>query len=52
MPEIISHLVYRKTPKSPKDADGMGNGVDPDQTAPPIWVCTICSDLSGIFSVQ
>ena len=33
----------------PKDADGMADSVDPDQTAPlrsnPIWVCTVCSDL-------
>ena len=28
-----------------KDADGMANSVDPDQTAPRsslIWVCTVC----------
>ena len=34
---------------SPKDADGMANSVDPDQTAPRsslIWVCTICPGLS------
>ena len=33
----------------PKDADGMANSVDPDQTAPRsslIWICTVCSDLS------
>ena len=33
-----------------KDADGMANSVDPDQTAPTrsslIWIYTICSDLS------
>ena len=31
---------------SPNDAEGMANSVDPDQTAPLIWVCTVCSDLS------
>ena len=45
---------------SPRDADGMANSADPDQTAPPqcrpwsdcssrsslIWVCTVCPDLS------
>ena len=31
---------------SPNDADGMENSVDPDQTAPLIWVCTVCQDLS------
>ena len=31
----------------PKDADGMANSVDPDQTAP-IWVCSVCPDLSNI----
>ena len=34
----------------PKEADGMANSVDPDQTAPfrssLIWVCTVCLDLS------
>ena len=33
----------------PKDADGIANSVDPDQTAPfrssLIWVCTVSSDL-------
>ena len=28
-----------------KDEDGMANNVDPDQTAPLIWVYTICLDL-------
>ena len=28
----------------PKDADGMANSVDPDQTL--VWVYTICPDLS------
>ena len=28
----------------PKDAEGIANSVDPDQTA--IWVCTVCPDLS------
>ena len=31
---------------SPNDADGMANSVDPDQTAPLIWVCTVCSGIS------
>ena len=34
----------------PKDAEGIANSVDPDQTAPRsslIWVCTICPDLSA-----
>ena len=30
----------------PKDAAEIANSVDPDQTAPLIWVCTVCSDLS------
>ena len=34
---------------NPKDAEGMANSADPDQTAPfrgsLIWVCTVCSDL-------
>ena len=30
----------------PNDADGMANNVDPDHTAPLIWVCTVCPDLS------
>ena len=30
----------------PKDAEGIANSVDLDQTAPPIWVCTVCPDLS------
>ena len=44
----------------PKDAEGIANSVDPDQTAPlgavqssdcssrssPIWVCTVCPGLS------
>ena len=25
----------------PKDAEGIANSVDPDQTAPLIWVCTV-----------
>ena len=29
-----------------KDADGIAKGVDPDQTAPLIWVCTVCPGLS------
>ena len=30
----------------PNDAEGIANSVDPDQTAPLIWVCTVCPDLS------
>ena len=30
----------------PKDAEGIANSTDPDQTAPMIWVCTVCPDLS------
>ena len=31
----------------PKNAQGIANSVDPDQTAPSlIWVCTVCPDLS------
>ena len=31
----------------PKDAAGIANSVDPDQTAPSlIWVCTVCPYLS------
>ena len=31
----------------PKDAAGIENSVDPDQSAPSlIWVCTVCPDLS------
>ena len=29
-----------------KDVDGIANSVDPDQTAPLIWVCTVGLDLS------
>ena len=33
-----------------KDANGIANSVDPDQTAPTrsslIWVCTVCPDQS------
>ena len=31
-----------------KDANGIGNSEDPDQTAPGdlIWVCTVCPHLS------
>ena len=32
---------------SPNSADGMANSVDPDQTAPLIWVCTVCPGISG-----
>ena len=31
---------------SPNDAYGMANNVDPDQTAPLIWVYTVCPGLS------
>ena len=31
---------------SPNDADGVANSVDPDQTAPLIWVCTDCPSIS------
>ena len=32
---------------SPKDADGMANSVDPDQTRSSlIWVCTVCPGIS------
>ena len=30
----------------PKNAEGIANSVDPDYTAPLIWVCTVCPDLS------
>ena len=30
----------------PKDADGIANGVDPDQTAPRIWVYIVWPGLS------
>ena len=31
---------------SPNYADGIANSVDPDQTAPLIWVCTVCPGIS------
>ena len=31
---------------SPNDADWMANSVDPDQTAPLIWFCTVCPGIS------
>ena len=31
---------------NPNYADGMANSVDPDQTAPLIWVCTVCPSIS------
>ena len=31
---------------SPNDADGMANSVDTDQSAPLIWVCTVCPGIS------
>ena len=30
---------------SPKDADGLANSVDPDQTRSLIWAYTVCPDL-------
>ena len=40
---------------SPKHADRLANSTDPDQTAPVIWVYTVCPDLSfqklGIITV-
>ena len=34
------------TVMSPNDADRMANSVDPHQTAPLIWVCTVCPGIS------
>ena len=31
---------------SPNNADRTANSVDPDQTAPLIWVCTVCPGIS------
>ena len=31
---------------SPNDENGMANSVDPDQTAPQIWVYTVCPGIS------
>ena len=31
---------------SPNNAEGMANSVDLDQTAPLIWVCTVCPGIS------
>ena len=43
---VMSRLMwlYRRV-MNPKDADGMANSVDADQTAP-IWVHTVCPGLS------
>ena len=30
---------------SPKDADGMTNSNNPEQTAPLIWIETVCTDF-------
>ena len=35
----------------PKDTEGMANSVDPDQTAPLMWVRTVCPDLSVLGAV-
>ena len=43
--KIWTMWLYNRV-RSPNDADGMANSEDPDQTAPLIWVCTVCSDLS------
>ena len=42
--KIRTRWLYHRV-VSPKDADRMANNVDPDQTAPLIWVYTICPGL-------
>ena len=46
-PKIWTSWLYRWV-MHPKDADGIANSVDPDQTARSslIWVCTVCPGLS------
>ena len=54
-PKIWTRWLYQRV-MHPKDAVGIANSVDPDQTAPRrsdcssrsslIWVCTVCPDLS------
>ena len=55
-PKIWTRWLYQKV-MHPKDAAGIANSVDPDQTAPQeqsdlglksslIWVCTVCPSLS------
>ena len=43
--KILTMWLYHRV-MSPNDADGMANSVDTDQTAPLIWVYTVCPDLS------
>ena len=43
---ILNNLVLTYTLMCPKDAYGMANSVDPDQTAPLIWIYTSCPNLS------
>ena len=44
-PEIWTKLLYHRV-MHPKDGDRIANSIDPDQTAPLIWVGTVCSDRS------
>ena len=43
--KILTMWLYYRV-MSPNDADGMANSVVPDQTAPLIWVCTVCPGIS------
>ena len=52
MPENFAVIYLKFKQKSPNlkvfcqnGANGKANSEDPDQTAPLIWVCTVCSDL-------
>ena len=45
-PKIWTRWLYHRV-MHPKDAAGIANSVDPDQTRSSlIWVCTVCPDLS------
>ena len=45
-PKVQLKWLYHRV-MHPKDADGLANSVDPDQTRSSlIWVCTVCPDLS------
>ena len=54
MPRLIgvfagNSLILLVLSRHGSDADPLANSVDSDQTAPLIWVCTVCSDLSVLI---
>ena len=47
--EFTEDEKYHNLTRGLKDVEAMANNVDPDSGTVLVWVCSVCSNLSGLL---